>query len=518
MTRMSQPDKDNQTDYCLWDTSDREFHVGIVGTGPGFMSILDILHNEQYQDFLPRLKLAAVADPGIAANREHVKSLGVPVYETFQEMLAAHPEIDLVVELVGSRFKLKAIRSMLPDNISLIDHNAAFFLCGLHNMLQVSTHCQVDLDQHKALLNAIIDEVRDDIILLDKEGRVVALNKNVFQRIGKPKAELLGLPCWQVQTLDATRPFCCGPDKDCPFFVTLASGREAEAMFTRVDAGGRLMYFRIYSYPIFNPHGHMTHVMVMRRDITRRTYRERHQQQSEKLAVIGEMSMYLAHEIRNPLFAISGFTKSLLESGNLTEKEREKLRIIAEEAKRLDHMLSSVLSFSRQTQTVSGPVDVNRVAEETVELMRIGYADKGYRFVFNPDPNIPRGRGEAETVKQCLVNLMMNSMEAMPRGGEILLRTGMDGDQPVIEVVDRGRGMNQAEMDRVFSPFHTTTGRGYGLGLAMIKKMIEEFGGRVSLASTEGRGTTVTLHFAPILAGEEERPAGGELSADRGGV
>ncbi len=510
---MGQPDKG--TDYCLWDTSDREFHVGIVGTGPGFMSILDILKNEQYQDFLPGLRLAAVADPGPSATREFLQGLGVPVYASFQDMLAAQPEIDLVVELVGSRFKLKAIRSTLPDHVSLIDHNAAFFLCGLHNMLQVSTHCQVDLDQHKALLNAIIDEVRDDIFLLDKEGRVVDLNKNVAQRIGRPKAELLGLPCWQVQTLDENRPFCCGPDKDCPFFATLSTGREAEAMFTRVDADGRLMYFRIYSYPIFNPHGHMTHIMVMRRDITRRTYRERHQQQAEKLAVIGEMSMYLAHEIRNPLFAISGFTKSLLESGNLSEKEREKLRIIAEEAKRLDHMLSSILSFSRQTQTVSGPVDLNRVAEETVDLMRIGYADKGYRFVLNPDPNIPRVRGESETLKQCLVNILMNSMEAMPSGGEILLRTGMEQDSPVIEVIDHGRGMSQAEMDRVFSPFHTTKGRGYGLGLAMIKKMVEEFGGEVSLASREGHGTTVTLHFAPILAGEEERPAGGGIPADK---
>jgi signal transduction histidine kinase len=84
--------------------------------------------------------------------------------------------------------------------------------------------------------------------------------------------------------------------------------------------------------------------------------------------------------------------------------------------------------------------------------------------VLNPDPNIPRVRGESETLKQCLVNILMNSMEAMPRGGEILLRTGMEQDSPVIEVVDHGRGMSQAEMDRVFSPFHTTKGRGYGLG------------------------------------------------------
>jgi Signal transduction histidine kinase regulating phosphoglycerate transport system len=129
-------------------------------------------------------------------------------------------------------------------------------------------------------------------------------------------------------TLRDGLPFCRVMDRDCPFHKTLANREAAETLMTRVNAEGRLLYFRIYSYPILDALGAMTHIMVMQRDITSRTYREKHQQQADKLAVIGEMSTYLAHEIRNPLFAIGGFTNALLRSTEFSGASREKLTII----------------------------------------------------------------------------------------------------------------------------------------------------------------------------------------------
>jgi two-component system, sporulation sensor kinase E len=334
-------------DYCPWGEEDKELLVGIIGTGPGFLTILDIIFDVQYHDFLPPMRLIGVAEPGPNRSKvEQVRKKGVPVYASWEELLEKHPEINFLVELKGSRYKLKRLRASLPDSVSLIDHNSAIFLCGMHNMFQVSTHCQVSLDRHKLLLQSIIDRVGDDIILLDKECRVVDLNRNVVKRSGFEKQELMGKPCWEVQTLEPGSMFCSSPDKDCPVSRTLSSKEYAESMLTRVDSEGRLHYFRIYAYPILDELGSMSHILVMRRDITSRTQRERHQQKSERLAVIGEMSMYLAHEIRNPLFAIGGFTHSLIASGRLEEKDLAKLKIIAEEAKRLDAMLTSILNFA----------------------------------------------------------------------------------------------------------------------------------------------------------------------------
>jgi two-component system, sporulation sensor kinase E len=317
------------------------------------------------------------------------------------------------------------------------------------------------------------------------------------------KEALLGKLCWEVQMLEDGSVFCNVPENNCPVFQTLSTREYAESMLTRVDDKGRLHYYRIYSYPIMDERGGMSHILVMRRDITSRTQREKHQQQSERLAVIGEMSMYLAHEIRNPLFAIGGFTNSLLNSESIDEKERAKLKIIAEEAKRLDAMLTSILNFAAPGEATLVQVDVRQVVEEVVELMRIGYGQQGFSFLTEIQPDLPNVRGETERIKQCLINLVKNSFEAMEPGGIVTIRAWLEMDQVLLQVEDTGAGMSENALEQAFSPFFTTKTKGYGLGLSMIKKIVEEYGGRIEIMSKEGRGTTVTLFLQPVLAGEE---------------
>ena len=500
-------------EYCTWEEEEQELLVGIVGTGPGFLTMLDIIFDAQYHDFLPAMRLVGVAEPGPNRSKvEQVRKRGVPVYGSWEDLLEHHPEINFLVELKGSRYKIKRLRASLPDSVSLIDHNSAIFLCGMHNMFQVSTHCQVNLDRHKLLLQSIIDRVGDDIILLDRECRVMDLNRNVIKRTGLPKEALLGKLCWEVQKLEDGSVFCNVPEKSCPVFRTLSTREYSESMVTRVDDRGRLHYFRIYAYPILDETGGMSHILVMRRDITSRTQREKHAQQSERLAVIGEMSMYLAHEIRNPLFAIGGFTNSLLNSPNIEEKERDKLKIIAEEAKRLDAMLTSILNFATPLETAKDQVDVQRLVEEVMELMRIGYSQKGYTFTIEIQSDLPKVHGEAEKIKQCLINLVKNSIEAMEQGGPITIRARMADDFVMLQVEDKGPGMSDKQLQHAFSPFFTTKAKGYGLGLSMIKKIIEEYGGHVEIASKEGQGTTVTLLIPPVLAGGEELPASSDAA------
>jgi PAS domain S-box-containing protein len=491
--------------FCLLDSEELEFKVGIVGAGPGFKSILEIISSDTYSEFLPVMRVSALAEPG--EHKGKIKKLteeGVPLYPSCEEMIENHPEINLVVELVGKPHRVRQIRKALPDNVSFIDHNSAVFLCGLHSMLVSSEHFKTNMERHRALFRAVIDEVKEDILLLDRNRRVVDMNKNVLERAGMSKEELTGKHCWDVQCLDLDKHFCGGPDRQCPFDTTLKTREAAESLVTRVDQEGRLRYFRVYTYPVFNRYGGLDYVMVLRRDITRRTWRERHQQQREKLSVIGEMSTYLAHEMRNPLFAIGGFTKSLLKSEEMSEKDREKLDIINQEVDRLDKLLTSVLNFARPEELESAAADLSEVARDTADLMKIGYAGRGYDFELELQEELPRVRGEAEMLKQCLINLLKNAVEAMPGGGSVTLRAELRDDWVVLEVEDRGKGMSEAEMEKAFSPFYSTKEQGYGLGLAMIKKIVEDFGGRVEIQSQEGRGTTVTLFLAPVLAVDEE--------------
>lgn len=502
---MSPDSKSAQADfYCLWESEDREFEVGIIGAGPGFRSFLDIVFNESYREFLPVMRLAAVAEPNPASPKlKALKGRNVPVYADWREMIERHPDLDIVAEFTGNRHLRDTLRRALPAKTSLLDHSLAAFICGLHTLTQNSMHLQANLQQHQALLQALIDEMREDIMLLDLKGNVVDANKSITSRKGLSKEEALGLPCWQVQTLENGQPFCEAMDAECPFRTSLETGQKAEALMTRVDSEGHLRYFRVYSYPIRDARGQISHVMIMRRDISERTRRERMRQQAEKLAVIGEMSTFLAHEIRNPLFAIAGFTNSLLKSSGISDKDRVKLNIISEETKRLDRMLTSILNFARPSRAAVAHADLAAVVQETVELMAMGYRKQGIEFATCLDRDLPQVVGEPETIKQCLINIIKNSVEAMDHGGTISLKSGRTEPHVFLEISDTGKGMTQTELEQAFSPFFTTKDKGYGLGLAMIKKMIEETGGLVDLSSKEGEGATVTLLFQPVIAGEE---------------
>jgi signal transduction histidine kinase len=240
----------------------------------------------------------------------------------------------------------------------------------------------------------------------------------------------------------------------------------------------------------------------MRRNITQRTLTEKGAQKAERLATIGEMSAFLAHEIRNPLFAIGGFAHSLMRSTNLNQGERDKLNIILQETERLDRLLKSVLDFARPSPGNGGEVDVAAIIAETVDLMKIGYCTQDIVLDTSVAQNLPRVKGDADLFKQCLINLVKNSVEAMPGGGRIAIRADLADRRVRVEVEDNGPGMPKALLEKVFSPFFTTKDKGYGLGLAMIKKVVEDFEGRVELTSTEGGGTTVALSLSPVLAGE----------------
>jgi two-component system, sporulation sensor kinase E len=147
-------------------------------------------------------------------------------------------------------------------------------------------------------------------------------------------------------------------------------------------------------------------------------------------------------------------------------------------------------------------VDVRKVTEEVVELMRMGYCHRGFSFTTQIQPDLPFVRGESDRIKQCLINLIENAIEAMDKGGTVTVKARLDREYVLIQVEDTGVGMSESQLEKVFSPFFTTKKKGYGLGLSMIKKIIEEYGGQVEIASKEGKGTAVTLKIPPVLAEE----------------
>jgi signal transduction histidine kinase len=216
------------------------------------------------------------------------------------------------------------------------------------------------------------------------------------------------------------------------------------------------------------------------------------------------MAAGLAHEVKNPLGAIKGAAQLLsepTERGNLGPAEHEFLSIILEEVERLDRVVGSVLDYARPGQSNLGPFDLNAVVRRTLQVLSKDRQDDCQVETELLDP-LPLVRADAEQLRQVLINLVRNAIQAMNGRGRITVQTrerrgheGVPGARSWAEVAvhDEGPGIAVDIQESLFVPFFTTKEKGTGLGLAISQRMVEEMGGRIEVASQPGHGATFTV-------------------------
>lgn len=506
--------------------AEKPYRIGIIGDKSSLVPFWELFANLGNERVLGQLGLVALALHETSPTGERFSAtLDLPVYAAWREMMDAHPEISMVIETTGQQPLIQDLRLGLPATVSLVERAAASFFLRLLSSDQMWVACKVDLMHTQTLLKNVIDQLKEEIVLTDRAGRVLDCNKALMDRLGVSKAEVTGrhlrnfflLPETAVAEAAAgagvggLSPAPGGNDGPgavlSPLEEALATRQTAEATLPQVDEDGRMHYVREYIYPIMDDSGEVSSLLCIRRDITSRTQMELRLQQSERLASIGEMSTYIAHEIRNPLFAISGFANQLLRDAE-DEKSREKLGIIVAESRRLDGILKSILTFARPSESAPGLADVNNIVRETMDLMGMACENQGIEPILALTTDIPLVKADPELIKQGLINLVKNAVEAMPSGGLLTVRTGLAPAHVFLEVEDTGVGIVPELRDKVFSPFFSTKGKGSGLGLAMIKKFLDDMGGTVDLTSIPGEGTRVTLLLPPHLAVAKPEPTG----------
>lgn len=484
--------------------TDESQPVNDEGFASIFAVIVELTNRSAMEGCLPRIRLTACSGTIPAAHVPDLTERGLSRFSDVSTMLMAHPEINLVIALTDSPEFLAEIRRSIPVSVALLDRPAMAFLCCLSELAKAYRRCEIDLRGSRNLLARIIDELPDDIFFLDTQGRILDVNRQVCERHGLDKQTLLHRSSSEVPA--GPGQISCGSEPlDWPVLATLTHRRESEALQAWVDDQGRVHYYQVTTYPVFNGEGQLERVVEVRRDVTLRTEMEKRLQQAEKLAAIGELSTYIAHEIRNPLFAIGGFANSLLRSRELSENSRDKVRIILEESKRLDRILKSIINFARPTASEVAEVDVNLVVSETTRVLGIGSEERGVIVDIRLEKELPKAQANVELLKQCLINLVKNALEAMPDGGRLVVTTAMERQQVRISIEDTGCGIPLDLQDKIFSPFFTTkqTGSGAGLGLAMTKKIIRDLGGDLVLVSRPGEGTRVDVYLQPAVAMED---------------
>lgn len=220
--------------------------------------------------------------------------------------------------------------------------------------------------------------------------------------------------------------------------------------------------------------------------------------QSEKLAAIGTLVAGIAHEINNPVGIIAARADCMLmdaEEKGLDSQCAEDLMVINRHAGRISDITRSLLTFARQAPAEVAPVDVNAVIEDTLFLVDKQFSREGIAITKELSGGPPRVLGNDNRIQHVLLNLLNNSRDAMPEGGNITVTTANSGNVVEIIVKDSGEGIPEEVLDNIFDPFFTTkdVGKGTGLGLAVSYGMIQDMGGVIEADSVKGEGTTFTI-------------------------
>ena len=275
------------------------------------------------------------------------------------------------------------------------------------------------------------------------------------------------------------------------------------------------------------------YLVAVVRDITERVQMEQHLRQSQKMDAVGRLAGGVAHDFNNLLTVINGYAELLLAVTPTTDERREQMLAIHQAGSRAAGLTAQLLAFSRKTFVEPKVVDINEVVKASSRLL-VRLIREDVRLVFEPDSNIGLIKADAGQIEQAIMNLVVNSRDAMPDGGTLTIRTcnwNTDNSRPsdgsaiepgsyvCLELADTGCGMTEETAARIFEPFFTTkdVGKGTGLGLAVVHGMIKQLGGHISVTSEPGSGTCFRLLFPTTHESPANEPDA-ECLVDEGGI
>jgi signal transduction histidine kinase len=214
---------------------------------------------------------------------------------------------------------------------------------------------------------------------------------------------------------------------------------------------------------------------------------------SEKLAAIGSMSSYVAHEIRNPLVTIGGFAKTLSRFSFTDSKIKVNIDIIIEEVKRLEKILNNITDFGKPSKPEMVDTQICEIMENTCMLMENYFQEKHIRLQKKYETSLPEIPVDPTQIKQVFLNILMNAVESMPDGGKLDVNIESVDESIKIYIIDTGKGIQQGVLENIYDPFFTTKPSGTGVGLSVSLKIIEDHGGTIGATSKQEKGTTMLI-------------------------
>jgi len=353
----------------------------------------------------------------------------------------------------------------------------------------------------KQYLENLLETAGDAILTADCEGGITSWNNSAEEILGYTKDEVRGKDILMLASGEGAKEQLANILQQAREGKTTSN---VETSWLREDRKEATVSLTVS--PIADSSQEIVGTLTIARDITERKKLQEELFHSEKLASIGQLAAGVAHQINNPLGAISGRAQMLMRlPGELDEEFlREQIVKIRADCARITETVNDLLGFARKTETVKQYTDINTILDETIEMVKHEMIAHKVRVERSYSENLPPVVASANHLRQLFANIMTNGFDAMHGGGVLAITSTFrpaddQRSEQVVEVAfaDTGVGIPEEELPRIFEPFYTTkpAGEGTGLGLAVAKRIVDFHNGRVDVESRLGVGTTFTIQF-----------------------
>lgn len=407
---------------------------------------------------------------------------------------------------MSSKFeKQKHIYSLLNDRFSdLFDKSTTGVQADLKEQATVAEEQYHLLDKVYNFYKSIIQSMNSGLITLDLSGEITFANKIAARLLGYEIDELLNR---QIREL-----FSDDPDSQKTIRVMFLPGKridEREIKFKK--KGGTSLIAGLTTSPIRDKNNKFEGVVLLFRDLTEVVHLRMQIERMERLALLGELSAGIAHEIRNPLAGIKAAAQILEDSFGVDDFRYQLIERIVREVDKANRLLKEFFKFAKPTKPKLKFQDIEMIIDGVYLLLAPKLQKRNIQFKASFHTDVPQVYVDETQLEQVILNLFLNAIDAMPAGGDLKVKTfrknliildkekeklnvdASELDFVFVEISDSGEGISSENIGKIFNPFFTTKTEGVGLGLSICSRLVEENGGKIDVASEEKKGTTFFL-------------------------
>lgn len=342
--------------------------------------------------------------------------------------------------------------------------------------------------QERDYMENILDSTDSAIVTTDIAGNIKRANNAAKKLFGLRKEDFVDKYCFEYIKEETRDEFIASLG-----YVISTGHKQFLKNISFINQGSQYILNVVLS-PLHDSKKEVVGVVLVGTDITDRRFMEHDLEQLRQFSVLGEVAAGIAHDVKNPLTNIKGCASLLNNTKNVNSAQKKILNIITHEVNRINDVIEQMLSFGNVTKLNSfTAININDIIENCVQVVNRQKSLKEISIITNFDYSIPLLNASNSSMQQLIINILINSVEAVRENGVVEVSTMQSAQSILIKIKDNGVGLSPKEIDSIFIPYYTTKPSGTGLGMFLVKRILEQYDGKINIESSKGLGTEITI-------------------------